>query len=439
MKKEGIVSIISEKILAFLILLFFFFYEHIVYSIGSSVYYLLCFFAMGLSCFVAIKHIKKRSALPLFGAWILVLVILLYNNQIIAHNMYWISLLNFLSALFASFALIKSTVWIKAALKTAKAFSLLYVFATLLFFVIPDLGKFQYAFWGFYPNGTEQGIFVYKSGLASNYSANGIYISVALILIVAELFIKYQLHNKINAKQIVLLILTVSALLLTSKRGHLVFSALAIIIVFFLALRGRISNKIVKFVGIAIALIGIFMIASYFIPALNNTFERLFNAQTKDISMGRFNFWDYAMAAFNDNKLFGIGWFGFRFMNTNTAHSSGYFDAHCVYIQLLCETGIIGFVVTLYAILSNWVKGIIELRSIDAKENTERADTKVIAFSCLWQTFCLLYAFTGNMLYDRTFLIYILSIAMIWAVKYKRGSYKAKKISLSFANRNTIL
>ena len=426
MKREWKILVSSEKILAFLILLCFFFYEHIVFSIGNSMYNLLCLFTMGLSCVVIMKHIKKRSAIPIFGAWILVLLVFLSNNQILAHKVYWISLLNFLSALVAAFALAKSTRWIETALKTAKTFSLMYVFATLIFFVIPGMGQIQYAFWGYYPNGTDYGTAAYKAGLASNYSANGIYIAVALILIIAEMFWKYQLHTKIKKKEIFLLVLTAVALLLSTKRGHLVFSVFAIAIVFFLTLRGKISNKVFKFAGITIVLVAAFVVASYFIPQLNDTFLRLFDNETTDISMGRFNFWEYAMSEFNDNKLFGIGWFGFRFIDTNTAYTTGYFDAHCVYIQLLCETGIIGFAVMLYAMLSNWCKGIIDLRNISTIANSEFYETKAISFSCLWQTFCLLYAFTGNMLYDRTFMIYILSIAMIWAVKYQRNIHKIK-------------
>ncbi|MDD6489418.1 MAG: O-antigen ligase family protein [Clostridia bacterium] len=369
-----------------------------------------------------LKHFRKPKALYICGTWILVLIISLYNNQIIAHQIYWQSLLNYLSAFIAAIALIKSTGWIKSAISTAQIIGTIYALTTILFLFIPEMGAFQYSFWGYYPNGTNEGTTAYVAGLAANHSANAIYIVVALTISVAKIFRKLQLSEKVTKSDIFWLSCLVIAILLTTKRGHLLFSLLAIVLCYFFGMKGNIKNKFIYFLGIAVLLLSILMVAMYFIPELNATFIRLFD-DSGDISMGRFNFWKYAIMSFKENTLFGIGWFGFRFIDTNTAHTYGYFDCHNVYIQLLCETGIVGFIITVISMFVSLKNAIISSRSVvfqntDEKKNDDLAD--VYMFSSLFQIFCLLYSLTGNMLYDRTFMMYIMSIAMIWSVQYQK-------------------
>jgi O-antigen ligase len=284
------------------------------------------------------------------------------------------------------------------------------------------MGALQYAFWGYYPNGTKFGTVAYVAGLASNYSANAIYIVVSITIMIAKIFKKIQLKEKVPKVELVLLCCLIIAILLTSKRGHLVFSSLAIVLIYFFGTNGKIQNKILQFAGAAVLIISVLMVAMYFIPELNATFVRLFD-DSGDISMGRFNFWNHAIMAFQRNKLFGIGWYGFRFMDTNTAHTSGYFDCHNVYIQLLCETGIVGFIITVTSMAISLKQATVSAKAsvFQSKREHKGELSEVLLFSSLFQMFCLLYALTGNMLYDRTFMMYIMSIAMLWSFQYQRN------------------
>ena len=106
-------------------------------------------------------------------------------------------------------------------------------------------------------------------------------------------------------------------------------------------------------------------------------------------------------------------------------------DAHNVFLQLLCETGIIGFSVFLslfvYAIVQTIqlvVKSTKDLLRLSDKTKT------VLVFSLCYQVFFLAYCITGNPLYDlETVYIYILSVG------FSSGVYFGHKEEIAKINR----
>ena len=73
------------------------------------------------------------------------------------------------------------------------------------------------------------------------------------------------------------------------------------------------------------------------------TIEQLLQGQ--DISSGRMELYALALNAFRENPLFGIGWDQFHTLippEFLALHGQDVEDVHCIYLQFLPETGIVG-------------------------------------------------------------------------------------------------
>ena len=84
----------------------------------------------------------------------------------------------------------------------------------------------------------------------------------------------------------------------------------------------------------------VFAVASYCVPALATVVFRFIDtAETGDMSVGRVDVWLKAFSMFGNHSLVGIGWGQY-------VNQGGWFwNIHNIYIQLLVETGIIGFII----------------------------------------------------------------------------------------------
>lgn len=417
MSKEIKLNLSIESVLSFLIVIYFFFYEHIQSLISYNSASVLCVFNIGLALLVVVKNFRLHSGIGIALPWVLVILLSLYRNHILINQMYWISFWNYISAFIVAFSLIKSAdfEWFDTLVKTAKFCGLCYVLTTLAMVIIPGLGSIQYTMWGYYPNGTENGTYSYRAGLATNYSANGIYIALTLIIFFISIISDINLKKRIKKSDIFYVTISAAALLFTTKRAHLLFAVSALVICFLLIRKSSAWVKFTKLLGVGVLALLAFSIVSYFVPALMSTFDRFFN-ESGDISTGRYVLWEYALDEYHKNPILGIGWFGFRFQQLNFTYSAGYYDVHCIYIQLLCEVGIIGLILVVFAMVFSWFKTLILIKK--RSEKMPEYCYSALTISLVIQTFMILYGITSNVLYDRCFIIYILSIAVEWSVEY---------------------
>lgn len=197
-------------------------------------------------------------------------------------------------------------------------------------------------------------------------------------------------------------------MLLTGKRGPFVYLIIALLIIYFFESHGRDRFiRVFQIIGIVLFIyLVMFLLAKY---TGNASIERIFDSlqtfvTTHDVEdAGREQLRNKAMEYFYTNPIFGIGWGNFRRMYTlRSTH------VHCIYIQLLCETGIIGFLVFCLFFAANLFGTISKLKNCrDAMEKSW------LMFSIFMQIYFLLYGITGNPLYDvEETILYFFSIGI---------------------------
>lgn len=396
---------------AIIAVLYFCFYPHICVTVGGIMCYPILFVCIALS-FMSLLLYRMGKFDYLCLAWLGILLISTVTNQGMARKNYlWP--VTFIMLILLLLALKENVNWHKTVINLLLLLSLLYCVSTIVLYFIPELYKGAYSFWGYYPNGTERGEFGYRAGLADNHSANGAYCVVSFLITVAALISGDVQDKKEKRKYLIALIVSIIAVLLTTKRAHLLFGCVSAMLCYYLCGKKGKTSRLFKICLIAAVLVTMFYFASSFIPAISDFLEG-FEGQ-EDISNGRYEFWEIAMSYFAKNPIFGIGWLGFRYATLGVYSTVGYVDAHNVYIQLLTESGLVGAAIMLVIFVGTLVQTIKMINGYtdDMGSNIKR----ILCISLIFQIFCLIYGFTGNFLYDRTCFIYIFGCALSYSVK----------------------
>ena len=297
------------------------------------------------------------------------------------------------------------------------------IIAIYVLWAIPSLYAIMYRIWGVMPKGTDDLLkFGYRAGLSSHYSGNA---TVCAILVICS-FIKI-IEKKQNRKAKLLFLINLFALILTTKRAHLLFSTAAIVIIYYIENPKKIAGKIFKFSIIGLVAAAVLYIGILYIPVIRMTYERMIKIGTDSESLSRLAYWKLALDLFRKSPILGIGWLGFRYQYRIAFNTYGsrfeLLNAHNVYVQTLCETGILGFCfycVCLFILL----KATFNLY----KSNLESKDKNAILLGLAIQIFYLFYSLTGNCLYDNTFHFFCLSIVITLSgldkQKHRRNKYQ---------------
>lgn len=299
------------------------------------------------------------------------------------------------------------------------AAGIVHVIATLWFYFDTD---FYMA--NIYPNfNSSQRAHLYEQvqknhhavGLANHYSQNGIYMAISLC---ASFALCFRKPGKNILQKVLLLSVAFFSLILTGKRGVLIFSVFAMLVSYIICKKGVLANKLVTVLFILSSIAIVVYALSFYVEGVAAAFERItamFSAQneTSDISNGRFKLYAIAWNFFKESPILGIGWREFSKEVVNFYNQDSVLrDAHNVFLQLLCETGIVGFSVFVSLFISA-ITQTIQLVVKSTKNMLCLSDnTKmVLVFSLCYQVFFLAYCITGNPLYDlETVYIYIISV-----------------------------
>lgn len=338
-----------------------------------------------------IKVIRKYQFITLLLC-ILIFFLQIYNNYYLIEGRD-AEVLKFSLCLFLPFLLTINDDLIRMFPGIMKFFGLEHVFATIfvqlfktfyMSYILPWLynGKYVFAI-----SSLNSG---YNPGITSNYSTNASYICIAIIILFA------QYINKKEKKNLILLLLSFLALLFTAKRAHLLFSIISCIFLYLIVNRKKISNKLIKLSAGLFATIILFFTTSLFIPSVSNVIDRFEEGvKSGDLINGRGELYELAINLWKEDKILGNGWGSYSYKYKILYHWNNleYLDAHNVYLQLLCETGIIGLLFFLVIIIRVLIK-IIKVNKHSNLQNDEGL------FSLGYLIFFILYCFSGNPLYD---------------------------------------
>lgn len=358
----------------------------------------------GLFCLIITKNkggIKKKTAVTFAITVVIILMTLINNYYIIERRTLRVAL--FTAYLFLPFVFCLNEDLEKPLYNMLVFFSLEHIIGTFL----------QLFFNGFYTNSIlpiicegktsctaiGNNYHGYMTGFTTFFSTNAIYLSISTLLFYSEM-----LKNK-NKKSIALFILSIIALFTTGKRAHLIFTIFCCLIVY-LALKSKnIIKKYFKLLFFVVLSIFAFILLSRFIPEMTNIISRFEALIDKgDIMNNRSGLYQLAFDMWDKHLLFGNGWGSFSYFYELYIHNPlllSYLDAHNVFIQLLCEVGLVGFIIFSSIMLLSLFKS-----SILSKKDIE---TGTFIFS--YQLFFLLYCFTGNPLYDP--MSYVIYFALI--------------------------
>ena len=243
-------------------------------------------------------------------------------------------------------------------------------------------------------------------GLTGHYSTNGTYLAIGLGAIASLILAKK--NNERKSGCYILATLVIGALLLIGKRAHLVFSVASVFGVYWFCNDRDKVNRFIKLIGLLIIGSVLLVIAINQIPALNNTFSRFAEtAKSGDFLMSRGLFYAEAITQFKQHPIFGCGW---KTMVNLIEH-----DVHNIYLQLLAETGIVGFVVFCGLFVYGIYIAVKLLRCVSfSKEALSESDRIMICFSGYYVFFFILYGFTGNPLYDeQPFYIFMIAYGIL--------------------------
>jgi O-antigen ligase len=285
--------------------------------------------------------------------------------------------------------------WVIPFLKGAFVFSGSHVFFSVLYYINPTFVN-EIRLRTLSPEAYEITERLYRSNLNAGISPqtgnNAYYISV-FIGICYVYFLK-SLINKKTSKTLLLgslLVLAVAMLIATGKRGPLLAVAIALVILTFICFG---SNRLFWKNSLKIGFFGIIGIVILINTEIfKNLLDLIMLKQGQDFSSGRGYLWNETLAVFYNQPFSGQGLLTMRIQLG--------LDTHNVFIQLLAETGLLGFSSFLLFVLSNL---IISIKKIFRNPN-------YIGFqmSFFFQAFFICYCFTGNPIYNlNLFLVYMI-------------------------------
>lgn len=327
--------------------------------------------------------------------------------------------------------------WIELMYKIMLLFFVIHAVATLVFAVSPEIYR-RYVL-DVFPAHYQILMNNYNigrvAGLCTNYSTNGIYLAIG-----TGISFVYLLSNRKKAFTVILFLLMAAALLASGKRAHLIFTAFACIIIYFVFNSGKDLKKYLKFISIGGGIVVAAFVGMSFVPELANTINR-FAELFEDVTGGRSILYKLAIKMFTESPLIGCGWGSYKYRANESVIGLIYgrdsdMLVHNVYLQLLAETGIIGFLIfTIMFILGiklTW--GLLRKSRKNIAPLPGYAEI-ALAASLFIQIFFVLYCLTGNALYDYPMLFpYMMSCAVPVAIKFQM--FKKERADAKIRNTN---
>ncbi len=280
------------------------------------------------------------------------------------------------------------------------------------------------------------GIAVGRESIVVDY-----YAFFGLVIAVNTLLIKGKKEKK-KIGCILMIILCTLAIIVQNRKAELLTAAVVVVFLFLSNVnatgpRQRRKHTLAFFF---VALLGVAAFLVLLRQGYLSRYEVFFRqlamrsseaGSTVDISSGRIKLWGRALELFKDHPVFGIGWGNFRNYLTDTYNvfNDGQLsNVHNNYLQILCETGAVGFLLfvpPLFYILARTFRTIRRLRLQRPGNESARIAASV---SVSFQLFYLGISFIDPVWYKMfTWPFYGISVILIvYAEKALSCRYEAE-------------
>ena len=395
-------------------------YEPLIEKItGSIALYALYFLSFVLTLFSISRqrnvYIQKRAINCLMPWILLALIFVLFYNISIYKSSFFVTIrwmYFFVYMILLAHVNPEKYIYL---IRTLGIIAGIYVLAVYFFLLFPSRYGVMYNLWGYWPTGTDGGASGYRAGITSHYSENAMAISISIFSAVSLFMTEKRKMHKI--KLLVCIAFAVVALILTTKRAHLLFGFVAVLFAYYVFKPQQRLQRLFKIaIGGAAALVVLYLLSAY-IPALSAIVERFSTMGEDTESSTRFAMWDLAINCFKKNPVFGIGWNGYKYefnkvlFDPNVrAERYAYLNSHNVYLQLLAETGVVGFSLFIGGAVNLFRKTI---KTLDRYASSVLSGDKTpLVFSVIVQIFFYMYCLTGNCLYDIMFSFMAVAVGM---------------------------
>lgn len=248
------------------------------------------------------------------------------------------------------------------------------------------------------------------------------------------MFSNWKVKASTKILSFVSLLILFTGLLLTSKRAHLFFliAAILITVLFSVSNKKFIEKTLQLIISITIVLLLMLFVINAlefredspiaeFMTEIDITVKGLIEGE--DVSSGRSTLFSHSWELFKENPLVGIGWQNFlNDYSQGLIRSDTGSHPHNIYLQLLTEFGLIGFLLFMIPVVYVYYKTYQLVRLLSNENNSLIKWKSGVRFSFFSQTFFLLYGLTGNLLTDYNFLLmyfFACSISLAAMVKIK--------------------
>lgn len=338
---------------------------------------------------------------------LLTLIPYFLNNQNMQQGNYDQAVLQILMVI-VFLLLSRRNTWFSLFTSFVKKSSMVMVFFTVLFVIIPPLKNAILPI--VFPGNTTILTTNAAVGLTHHYSANGNFMALALGASV-------WLYDSKERGYWVRIIITFVCLLMTLKRGPLMWCAAGLLVSYYVFSSDKKSSRLFKVIALLLSALILVNVLSDFVPQVRQLMERFQMTDVEDGGVtflsGREVLYEAAWILFRQNPIWGVGWGGYA---AAASKYTGYkmMTAHNIYLQLLAETGVVGFSIYMLYFISAIILGVKCLGRtrkyiIQADEQTER----LMAFSLFVIIYYIAYGMSGLVLEDVTLIyIFMFSIAV---------------------------
>lgn len=272
---------------------------------------------------------------------------------------------------------------------------------------------------------SEEQILYNQRLISEGYAPSlGVAIGETIDYVVLAIFLLISQKKNFRKKHVMILVsVFFGTILFFGRRGELIALLSTVTIIMFL------KSSFIKKRNIILLFLMFLIIAFTVIPFLipyiidysgENRFIKTISELllSQDISNGRSRLYPVALAFFIEHPLVGIGWG--EFAETGSKIITITTNVHNIYLQLLCETGIIGTTFFLGAMFVIFYTSYILWKGFQKKENSW-----CLTFSLMVQIYIFIKGLVDNPIYYNNFwIVYLLAILPVQYFYLVKGKSK---------------